>query len=211
VRIHVIAEPKAGRKNPTAQPAVYDTPAAAPNSGDFALVDYSDLDQIVVWLEPVGARESSHPAPSTMQIDAAHPATSMERAVSVGQNLVIRNRGRNTQDIYSVSDGNDFDLGKVESGREGTYAVKNPGLIEILTDSAKDPVAQVYAAPSPWVALTHSGESVHFTNVPPGEYRIVSWHPRLPGTEQTIQLSADQVASASIKVGVNALPKVAPR
>jgi len=36
----------------------------------------------------------------------------------------------------------------------------------------------------------------------------VSWHPRLPGTEQTITLSADQMAGASIKVGVNELPKV---
>jgi hypothetical protein len=61
------------------------------------------------------------------------------------------------------------------------------------------------------VSVARSGTSVDFNDLPPGECRVMSWHPRLPGSETNINLSANQLSSASIKVGVNALPKVAPR
>jgi hypothetical protein len=61
------------------------------------------------------------------------------------------------------------------------------------------------------VSLARSGSSVDFTNLPPGQYKLASWHPRLPGYETILTLSPDQIAAATIKVGVNALPKVGPR
>ena len=211
LRIHVVAEPKEGRKVTVAPVSTYDTPTSAKkDQGQFELVDYSNLGNIVVWLEPAdsAAIRGAQPADLTIDVDPAKPATHLSGAISVGQKIVVRNRGGRAQDIYSVSDGNDFDLGKLAPGQQASYVVKNPGLIEILSDAIAEPVATIYAAPSPWVAMTHSHGNIEFNNVPPGRYRLVSWHPRLPGTEQTIDLLPDQTAAATISVGVNSLPKV---
>src|SRR3954463_1653512 len=52
LRITVIAEPKAGVKDVGGRVGVYDTPAIKEH-GQFERVDYSALDDIVVWAEPV--------------------------------------------------------------------------------------------------------------------------------------------------------------
>jgi hypothetical protein len=123
----------------------------------------------------------------------------------------VRNTGAGAGNLYSVSDGNDFNLGSVAPGTTATFTARSEGLIEILNASLKDPVALVYVAPSPWVSLAKSGGTVEFNNLPPGQYRIASWHPRLPGSETTVTLAANQSSTATIKVGVNTLPKVGSR
>jgi hypothetical protein len=211
LRVHVVAEPKEGRKITVAPVSTYDTPAPVKKEeGQFELVDYSNLGNIVVWLEPASGSAPSVPPPGdvTIEVDPNRPATQLSGVISVGQRLIVRNSGSRTQGIYSVSDGNDFDLGKLAPGQQGSYVVKSAGPIEILGEAVAQPVATVFAAPSPWRAMTHSHGNVEFNNVPPGHYRLVSWHPRLPGTEQIIDLSADQSAAATITVGVNSLPKV---
>jgi len=51
VSIKVIAQPKAGIQSPRGRVMSYDTPDQR-GYGDFERVDYSNLGQIVVWLEP---------------------------------------------------------------------------------------------------------------------------------------------------------------
>jgi hypothetical protein len=212
LRVNVVAEPKAGAKPAGESGAGYDgAPGAASyGEGAFERVNYSALDEIVVWAEPSGALQTTGAAPVTIQIDAGKPSRNIDRAVGVGQKLIMRNHGAQPANIYSVSEKNEFDLGSVPAGASAEYLVKSPGIIEILCPTVKDPVAQVYAAPTRWVSLTRAGRSVDFNDLPPGLCRLISWHPRLPGSETSITLSADQFAITSIKVGVNALPKVAP-
>ena len=67
------------------------------------------------------------------------------------------------------------------------------------------PIAQVYVAPSPFVERARSRDTVSFYDVPPGEYQVVTWHPRLPGSAQPISLRGDDTSRATVTVGVNAL------
>jgi hypothetical protein len=211
LRVKLIAEPKQGL--PDDRPGMFDYGGAGPTDlgkGDFERVDYAGLRDIVVWAEPQ-ARSSRTPTAITIDINARKPAASLTGAASVGQQLVFRNAGPQPANVYSVSDGNDFDLGVVAPGASATFTVRSPGLIEVLTDTAKDPIAQVYAATSPWVKVGRSGQSIDFADLPPGPCKVFSWHPRLPGYESQLTLAPDQSATTSIKVGVNALPKVAGR
>jgi hypothetical protein len=212
LHVKVIAEPKAGVRPPPSEVRVYDAPAEQRGYGAFEKVDYSNLGDIVVWAEPVGQKGAAHSgvAALSVAIDPREPATGLAAVASVGQRVVLTNRSSRPQEIYSVSDGNDFDLGKIPPGRQGTYAIRSPGLIEVLTDSSADAAARVYAAPTPWVKLARAGEWVSFNNLPPGPCRLLSWHPRLPGSEITVTLSPNDVTTATIKVGVNSLPKVEP-
>lgn len=211
LRITVIAEPKVGVKDPGGRVGVYDSPAVKEH-GQFERVDYSALNDIVVWAEPAFPMLPQPMLPPlTIEVNPKKSVENLTGAGSIGQRLIVHNTGSTAGNFYSVSDGNEFDLGAISPNGKAEYTIKSGGLIEILSASAKDPVAQVYAATSRWVALTHSEATVDFTDLPPGQYKIYSWHPRLPGTESNVTLSPNQVAKMSIKVGVNALPKVGPR
>jgi hypothetical protein len=213
LRVHVMAEPKAGFTSPADRVSTYDTPAKRTSaSGDFETVDYSALKEIVVWLEPVsGSPAKATQSAVSIDVDPQHPAPALTRAVSVGEQVIVHNNGAAAANLYSVSDGNDFDLGSIAPGGNATFTARSEGLIEILNAKLKDPVALVYAAPSPWVVLAKSGGTVELSNLPPGQYKIVSWHPRLPGSHTSVTLAANQSATATIKVGVNTLPKIGSR
>ena len=206
--VHVLAQPKTGAQPPPEKVQVFDTPAPQ-EYGDFAKVDYSDLGQIVVWLEPVnGQAELKTPNPITVSIDPSKSANGVRHVASVGQQIILHNASSFPQTIYSVSDGNDFDFESVPAGGQVNYTARSPGLIEILTNSPIASPVQIYVAPSPWVRLTRSGETIQFDNPPPGQYRLVSWHPRLPGSRETVTLTPGHVTDTSIEVSVNSLPKV---
>ncbi len=209
VSIKVMAEPKAGIQSPRGRVMSYDTPDQR-GYGDFERVDYSNLGQIVVWLEPQDSARAVAPAAGqiTLDIDARHPATEVSHVASVGQTVVVRNVGSRPEVIDSVSDGNDFDAGTVAPSGNAHFTVRSSGLIEVLTETSADPVARIYAAPTRWVKLARAGQIVQFTDVPPGNYRVVAWHPRLPGSQTSLTLAPNEVANVTIAVGVNSLPKV---
>jgi hypothetical protein len=200
-------------------------------------VNYAALGDIIVWLEPAGARdaatagEAAGPAGDggperTDDAAAARPATVSPsplaldiaadvfpddvRAATVGQEIVFRNRGADAVSLYSVSDDNDFELPAIPPGGEARYTVRAEGAIEVLAGSADPPVATVYAASSPWVARTRSGGRVVFDDVTPGSYDVVSWHPRLPGSTTSVELAPGAVGRAALNVGGNVLSEDQP-
>jgi hypothetical protein len=206
LQVRVVAEPKAGAAPAAQGVKVYDAPSKKAY-GAFEPVDYANLDQIVVWVERRPPDTTLQGLPSiTVPLAPGKSAPNL-RVACVTQTISFRNDAARAMNLYSVSDGNNFDLGSLAPGGVAAYKVRGPGLIEVLTDSIEQPIATIYAAPSRWVALAHAGETIDFQNLPPGEYRVVSWHPRLPGSQTTATLRANEVGTASIKVGVNSLPK----
>jgi hypothetical protein len=205
-RIHVVAKPKAGVSESLARVAVYDAaPSQASTSGGtYERVDYSNLGDVMVWLEPKQKITLPAPSPTTIVVDSLNESDHVHPG-SVNQTITFRNKTDRPVNLYSVSEGNEFTLSAIAPGASGTYVPKNEGLIEILADPAKPPIAQIYVAPTPWIAHTRSNETVAFNNVPPGQYDVVTWHPRLPGSTKTINLSAGQLTRATVTVGVNAL------
>jgi hypothetical protein len=206
LRLKIIAEPKTGAAADNTHVLEYDAPVTA--AGAYERVDYDNLDDIVVWLEPATAGKLDE---RDVDIDGATSVYGLTGAVSVGQTINFHNTGSTKANVYSVSDGNQFDFGSMMPGAFAQYTVRSPGLIEVLTDSQKGPVALVYAAPTALVRVAHAGETVSFNDLRPGEYVVHSWHPRLPGHEMRVNLLADRVSDAAIKVGVNGLPTVEPR
>jgi hypothetical protein len=209
--IKVVAEPKIGSAAAPGHVASYDGgDLGAGGSGAFARVDYSDLPDIVVWLESADGATAYHPPAGAVAVDLGDGSSppGISAVACVGQKMVFKNAGAVSVAAYSVSDGNPFKLGTIPPGGSAEATAASEGLIEIVTASTKEPLARVYAAPTTWIALSRSDGRVVFNDVPPGRYRLVSWHPRLPGTASDIVLVADKVNHASIDVGVNHLPKV---
>jgi hypothetical protein len=205
--VHVRAEPKTGAGPSPQKVNVYDAPKQV-DRGAFTRVDYFDLEDIVVWLEPAAGTPPAPAAAMTVDVDPAKKSASILDVASVGQRIVLHNASGSSQTIYSVSDGNDFDFESVPAGGQAEYTVRSPGLIEVLTNAPVDNSVKIYAAPSPWARLAHSGQTVAFDKLPPGQYRLVCWHPRLPGSQVDLTLTADHTSDASIEVSVNSLPKI---
>jgi len=216
--IAVKAEPKKGY-HPPSDPASYDggpadqlsNPSASAGAGALTLLDYNALYGIVIWLEPAsGSAQNSNPqnlalaSPNSKPVDDASP-----RIAAVGDRLVILNRASKTDTFYlRFDDGSVADIGSIGAGKTGAYTFKRPGPQSVISDSLDRPIDRLFVAPSPMYKIAHCNSTVSFTDVNPGEYRLRSWHYRLPGSSTNLTLVPGKVAKSTVVIGVNALPKV---
>ena len=198
--------------DPGKRPELYAEPASSPASaeyGAFERVDYFKLQDVVVWLEPRAVGE--RPAPPAVEIDVpdwitADPAPL--RVTGVGGELRVRNTRDRPATVFSVSDGNEFNLRDIAPRAQARHQVTSAGLIELMCEGADLPLARVFVAPTPWVRLTHGDATLIFDKLPPGEWEAVCWHPRLPGSRRPVTLAADHQEWVELCVGVRDLPAV---
>lgn len=216
VQIEVVARPKSGYQPPSAYDRV-DVP------GDpFLTVNYDRLENVIVWLEPEGQAAARDMAAAPLRIALAPSDDSPQMpwyVVCAEAPVILRNTGAVADRFYSVSDGNSFDTGDLAANAEATIALHRIArpepqdvraiwaqVVEVFSTRQDEPVAGIVVAPTIWAASTRSGRAVTFTNLPPGAFRVVCWHPRLPGDERRVQLTPDNVTRTQISIGVHSLP-----
>ena len=206
IEIEVRAEPKAGYKPPTVRGSDYGTETGQ-SSGQFALVNYDALDDIVVWIERANSNDLIK-AFGNLRVnlkDASiheHPGIT---AATVGDALTIHNDSSVAQEVFLRSGAQIVELGTIVPGRERTGIIETTGLLEVMSEAHDHPIARIFAVHQPWVKVTRSGKKVLFNNVFPGEYHVRTWHPRLPGGTASVTLTPNNLSTASVGVGVDRL------
>lgn len=212
--VAVKAEPKKGYR--AGGPAVSyggggeQVSSAAP-AGAFTTIDYKGLHGIVVWLEPVSGTAAAS-TPQTLTISSPGqktPDDSAVRVATIGDKIVIHNRSRAADSFYvRFADGRIANIGTLGAGTMAAYTLSRPGEQSVVSESQDRVLDRFFVTPSPLYKVTHCNSTVRFSDLPPGEYRLRSWHYRLPGSSATLNLAPDKVAKATVVIGVNALPKV---
>ena len=204
LELRVVAEPKSGLQQ---RSAGYDSMGT---TDTFAQVEYESLAGIIVWIEPldaaVEASGSSASAETAVALNEFSRQPPPWHGVAVGARLVLQNRTARAQSVYSLSDGNPFDLGTLSPGQQAQYVVKSSGPIEVLSESSPQPLARLYAVAGERVQTVRANETARLPNLSPGRYRVACWHERLPGSEELVGLSADKWSTLTLKVSVNLLP-----
>jgi hypothetical protein len=186
------AEPKKGWHSPRDQ-SEYAGTAQVGQGKQFETVDYSALDEIVVWVEPA-AVEASQVTDITIDLGAAKPSL---RVVPIGA-------------VWFVKGGSAYL--RSEDGRVMNLASSSRpnirGYVEVMVETKPEPVARLYVTPTRFAQVGESNKKLTIDDLPPGPAKIVCWHPRLPGSQANIDLQAGQSTSATLTVGVNTLPKI---
>lgn len=78
--------------------------------------------------------------------------------------------------VFSVSEGNTFDLGTARAGDPvKSYVMTNPGVVEIFCNMHSRMSASVLVAPNGLFARVESDGSFKIENVPLGAHKIAAW------------------------------------
>jgi hypothetical protein len=215
--IAVKAEPKKGY-HPPSDPASYaggpSDQLASPSAttgGQFAVLDYNGLYGIVIWLEPTSGTIANS-TPQTVPLASPNQKTvddSSPRIAALGDRLVILNRSAKTDTFYlRFDDGSVAEIGGIGSGKSGAYTLQRPGAQTVVSDSLDRAIDRIFVVPSPLYKIAHCNSTITFNDVDPGEYRLRSWHYRLPGSSTNLTLAPNKLVKSTVVIGVNALPKV---
>lgn len=152
------------------------------------------LADAVVMLEPVGAKAPVKPLANAEVGQEGRQFVPLVTVVPVGTPVSFPNRDRIQHHVYSFSPAKKFEI-KLYFGKPSTPIVfDQPGVVVLGCNIHDQMVGWVLVSETPWYGKTPASGQVSLGEVPPGNYKLRSWHPDLPpGTplpEQAVTVGA---------------------
>jgi plastocyanin len=178
---------------------------AAPVEIEVLGRDGKAVSEAVVFLESASARAAVRPQTGIEIEQADKRFTQRVTVVPVGSAVTFPNRDKVRHHVYSFSPVKTFEL-KLYIGTPANPVVfDKPGIAVLGCNIHDTMLAWVVAVETPFHGQTGAAGRVRLADVPPGSYRLRSWHPDLPtgapATDQPLQVGA-QGASASLRLPV---------
>ena len=135
------------------------------------------VEDAFVYLEPLG--EGAGPAPSDPVVihqrdRVVLPHTSVAR---VGQVVEFPNGDDVFHNLFSLSPGNRFSLGRYAPGVTETAVFQSSGVVQLFCDIHAEMAGVILVVTTPYVARVGADGAYTVDDVPGGRYLAVAWHP----------------------------------
>lgn len=149
------------------------------------------------------------PAPTRHTIDQKNLAfvPSLE-VVRPGDEVVFRNSDGTRHHVYSFSPAAKFEFVLAPRDSSPPLRLERTGVVAVGCNIHDSMIAWLYVTDAPWTARTGADGRARFDGLPPGDYEVRAWQPRLrPGRgEPTRNATVAADASASVSFALTLLP-----
>lgn len=149
------------------------------------------------------------PAPARHTIDQKNLAfvPSLE-VVRPGDEVVFRNSDGTRHHVYSFSPAAKFEFVLAPRDSSPPLRLERTGVVAVGCNIHDSMIAWLYVTDAPWTARTGADGRARFDGLPPGDYEVRAWQPRLrPGRgEPTRNATVAADASASVSFALTLLP-----
>jgi plastocyanin len=168
-------------------------------------------DPIVVWLSPVGTQAPAEtPRKSFRMVQKDKRFSPHLLVVPAGSEVSFPNLDPFFHNVFSLFNGQRFDLGLYETGSRRSVAFNREGVSYIFCNIHPEMGAVIIALATPYFAEGHGG-SVILTHVPPGTYTLHLWIEdavplSLAESARTIAVKAGETNEIALRVAIQAKP-----
>ena len=116
------------------------------------------------------------------------------RVVPVTRSTVVKfiNRDKFYHNVFSVTPGARFNLGRRPTGSVMTHRIERSGEIKIFCDIHAQMNSTILSLDTPYFTRVQPGGSYKLENLPDGDYLVEVYHPDLTGTEQQITIRSGE-------------------
>ena len=163
----------------------------------------------IVSLRLRGGGNAPAPAPVRHTIDQKNLAfvPSLE-VVRPGDEVVFRNSDGTRHHVYSFSPAAKFEFVLAPRDSSPPLRLERTGVVAVGCNIHDSMIAWLYVTDAPWTARTGADGRARFDGLPPGDYEVRAWQPRLrPGRgEPTRNATVAADASASVSFALTLLP-----
>lgn len=147
----------------------------------------------VVWLSGAAPQQPDSPPPKP-PASASKMASEGKRflphvvAVQAGATVDFPNVDKIFHNAFSVSPGNQFDLGLYRKGASKPHTFNTPGVVRVYCNIHQDMAGYVLVLPSGRSVVTGADGGFRFNDVKPGRQNMKVWHPMSGEIEVAIDL-----------------------
>jgi plastocyanin len=137
----------------------------------------TDRSRSVVYLEsaPRGAFEQVEPGRAVMD-QRNETFVPHVLAVTAGTVVEFPNSDRIYHNVFSLSKGARFDLGRYEAGHSKSVRFDRSGVVRVFCEIHSHMNAFILVFSHPFFAMTDADGRYRIDNVPPGTYTLVAWN-----------------------------------
>jgi len=172
-------------------------------------IDYDRLRDFVVYIDQpmaeVGPAGGGPQTVKTTQKDANFEPHVLP--VVVGTTVRWPNEDDIFHNVFSTSDGNEFDLGYYKKERVPEIVFTKSGKVDVFCAIHTKMHCIILVLPNPFFAAADEKGRFVIRNVPAGTYRLKGWHERLPAKVVEVVVPADGEVKVDLALGVGELPK----
>ncbi|WP_246265822.1 hypothetical protein [Aromatoleum diolicum] len=126
--------------------------------------------------------------------------------VQVGTAVNFPNKDNIRHHVYSFSPAKNFELPLYMGTPASPVLFDKPGAVVLGCNIHDWMIAYVYVSDSPYFAKTGADGKANLTELPPGDYTLRAWHPRLAGkeeaTERKVAVSRTGAVEATWDIGL---------
>ena len=167
-----------------------------------------DASKAVVWLTPIGTtidppQQQASEIPKLVQKNKSfHPSLLV---IPVGSKVEFPNHDPFFHNVFSLFEGQRFDLGLYESGSTRFVKFDRPGISFIFCNIHAQMSAVVIALATPYYAISDARGEINFPHVPPGRYELQIFHSAVPpdalrALNREITVTADDTSLGSFSL-----------
>lgn len=148
----------------------------------------------VLLLEPASGKAPVKPVTGAEMGQANKQFMPLVTVVTVGTQVAFPNRDTVRHHVYSFSQPKKFEIKLYVGKPENPVLFDQPGVVVLGCNIHDNMVGWIIVSDTPWYAKTPAAGRVTIADVPPGAYKLRSWHAELPvgsvGTEQMVTVPA---------------------
>jgi len=148
----------------------------------------------VLLLEPLGAKPAVKPATGVEVGQEGKQFVPLVTVVTVGTRVSFPNRDTVRHHVFSFSEAKKFEIKLYVGKPENPVLFDRAGVVVLGCNIHDSMIGWIIVSDTPWYAKTGANGRAQFDEVPPGAYRLRTWHPGLPvgstGLEQAVNIAA---------------------
>jgi plastocyanin len=168
--------------------------------------DLPDVLRSVVYLEsaPRGAFEVSDGGRAVMD-QRNETFVPHVLAITTGTIVDFPNSDKFYHNVFSLSKGTRFDLGRYAAGHSKPVRFDRPGIVRVFCDIHSHMSASILVLDHPYFTIPAIDGAYELANVPPGQYTLIGWHERVGERTVMVRVEAGKTATVDLTVPVEDL------
>lgn len=147
---------------------------------------------ILVYIEKIDGKEFPPPAEHLVMDQVKLVFIPRVLPVLKGAAVDFVNSDDVKHNVFGVGS-DDFDLGTWTKGIVKSYTFNKLGDVAILCNVHPEMEAFVVVLQNPYFGLTDAGGNYEIKDVPPGKYKLKTWHDRLKPATKDVEVAGDTV------------------
>jgi len=149
-----------------------------------------EVTNVVVYLEEMDGKRIYTPPSRPVRLEQkATKFIPHILPIVKGTKVEIVNKDDYYHNVFSNSESKRFNVGRQLTNSVVTEIFETSAFVPIFCDIHLEMSAYVVVLDNPYFAVPDAQGTYTISNVPPGRYRVMSWHERLAGQAQEIRVT----------------------